>query len=114
GNYGGGGTRPVEKEAKFFAFDPNQKRKVFEAALVPGASKYSATFATQGNVFAAVGDKLLTFDPVSMKVIHTVVLPGAQQDISLAGHRTGNLVGLTSKAVYVLDPRREELIHTAA
>jgi streptogramin lyase len=35
GNYGGGGTRPVEKEAKFFAFDPKRKDKVFECSLVP-------------------------------------------------------------------------------
>jgi hypothetical protein len=37
GNFGGGGTRPTEKEAKFFAFDPKQKKKVFETSFVPGA-----------------------------------------------------------------------------
>src|SRR5204862_5915434 len=113
GNYGGGGTRPVEAEAKFFAFDPKQKRKVFEAALMPGASKYPATFATAGKVFTAVGDKLFVIDPSSMKVTRTLTLPGVQQDISRAEHSTGNLIGLTSKGIYVLDPHKLEFVHTA-
>jgi len=48
GNYGGGGTTSVEKEAKFFAFDPKKRQKVFETALAPGARNYPATFAANG------------------------------------------------------------------
>jgi len=114
GNFGGGGTRPVEKEAKFFAFDPKQKRKVFEQALVPGAEKYAATAAAHGKVFTTVGDKLLAFDPQSMKVVKTITLPGTQVDISLGRHRSGNLVGLASTGVYVFDPVKEELVQTAS
>ena len=110
---GGGGTRPTETEAKFFAFDPKQKKKVFEAALVSGATKYPATFAAAGKVFTSVGDKLLEFDPQAMKVVKTIPLPGAQVEISLGQSRTGKLVGLTTKGVYVLDPQKGELIHTA-
>jgi outer membrane protein assembly factor BamB len=112
GNYGGGGTRPSEKEAKFFAFDPKQKRKVFETALVPGATKYPATFATQGKLFTTVGDKLFEFDPQAMKVVRTITLPAGQLDISLGRHHSGKLVGLTTKGVYVLDPDKGELVHT--
>ena len=112
GNYGGGGTRPSEQEAKFFAFDPKQKHKVFEMALVPGATKYPATFATQGKVFTTVGDKLFEFDPRAMKIVRTITLPTGQLDISLGRHRNGKLVGLTSKGVYVLDPEKGELVHT--
>ena len=112
GNYGGGGTRAVEKEAKFFAFDPKRKQKIFEAALVPGAAKYPATFAAQGKVFTTAGDKLLMFDPQAMKVMKTLALPGAQLDISLGRHRSGRLVGLTAKAVYELDPEKMEILHT--
>ena len=111
---GGGGTRPSETEAKFFAFDPKQKKKVFEAALVPGATKYPATFATAGKVFTSVGDKLIEFDPQTMKVVKTIPLPGAQAEISLGQDRSGKLVGLTNKGVYVLDPEKSELVHTAA
>jgi hypothetical protein len=32
GNFGGGGTRAVENEARFFAFDPQKRVKVFEAS----------------------------------------------------------------------------------
>jgi outer membrane protein assembly factor BamB len=112
GNFGGGGTRPAEKEALFFAFDPEQKRKVFEAALVPGAVKYPATFAASGKVFTAAGDKLLAFDPQTMKVVRILALPGGQVDIALARHRSGKLVGLTSKGVYFVDPDRAELVYT--
>ncbi|MBI4326446.1 MAG: hypothetical protein HY674_14450, partial [Chloroflexi bacterium] len=113
GNYGGGGTRPAEKEAKFFAFDPKKKQKVFEAALVPGARNYPATCAVEGSVFTSVGDQLLVFDPHSMKVVQTHSLPGAQVEISLGVHRSGPLVGLTGKAVYVADPATGKLTHTA-
>ena len=114
GNYGGGGTRPSEKEAKFFAFDPKEKRKTFEAALVPGATKYPATFATRGKVFTTAGDKLLMFDPQAMKLEKSITLPAGQLDISLGAHRDGKLVGLTSKGIYVVDPDRFELTDTAA
>jgi streptogramin lyase len=113
GNYGGGGTRPAEKEAKFFAFDPRQKRIVFEAALVPGAVKYPATCAVRGKVFTTVGDQLLVFDPRAMKVTQTIPLTGSQLDISLGSHEGGKLVGLATKGVYMVDPKKEELVHHA-
>ena len=113
GNYGGGGARPMEKEGKFFAFDPKRKQIVFQSALVPGAVKYPATFAAQGKVFTAVGDKLLVFDPQTMKLVRTITLPGAQLDISLGQHRGRELVGLTSKGVYVIDPTKAEITYRA-
>jgi ABC-type dipeptide/oligopeptide/nickel transport system ATPase component len=113
GNYGGGGTRATETEAKFFAFDPKRKQKVFETALVPGAAKYPATFAAEGKVFTTVSDKLLMFDPRTMKVVRTITLPAGQLDISLDQHRGGKLVGLTSKGVYIFDLVKDELVHKA-
>ncbi len=89
GNWGGGGTRPTEKEAKFFAFDPKQKRKVFEAALAPGAGSYPATVAADGKVFTTVGDRLFTFDPQTMQVVRTNNLPGPQTQIAWAGIGAG-------------------------
>jgi outer membrane protein assembly factor BamB len=113
-NVGGGGTRPSEKEAKFFAFDPKQKKKVFETALVTGATKYPATFAVKGKVFTTVGDQMIEFDPQAMKAVKTIPLPGAQTEIALGQDRAGRLVGLTTKGVYILDPEKSELVHTAA
>jgi outer membrane protein assembly factor BamB len=114
GNYGGGGTRSVEKEARFFAFDPKKQARVFEAALVPGARHYAATFAANGQVFTTAGNQLLVFDPASRKVVQTVQLPGPQVDISLGQLANGKLVGLTTKGVYVLDVESGSLTHTAA
>jgi streptogramin lyase len=114
GNYGGGGSRPAEKEAKFFAFDPKKKEKVFETALVPGALHYPATFAASGKVFTTVGDRLFVFDPASRKVVQTVQLPGPQVDISLGQVADGTLVGLTSRGVYVFDIARGSLAYSAA
>ncbi len=113
GNFGGGGTRAVEKEARFFAFDPAKKQKVFEASLSPGARNYPATIAADGQVFTTVGDRLYVFDPVTMQVTKTVPLPGAQLEISLGRLPSGAIAGLTTKAVYVYDPRRGEIVHTA-
>ncbi|MEW5942113.1 MAG: hypothetical protein AB1750_20805, partial [Chloroflexota bacterium] len=113
GNYGGGGTRAVEKEARFFAFDPKRRTKVFETALSPGARDYPATCAMHGKVFTTSGDRLFVFDATAMQVIRTVRLPGAQLEISLQPLPDGRLVGLTTSSVYVYDPARGEIIHTA-
>ena len=114
GNWGGGGSHPTEKEAKFFAFDPKLKRKVFETALVPGAASYPATVAADGKVFTTVGNRLFGFDPQAMRVVRTNSLPGMQVQIALGRHRSGLLVGLTSGAVYAFDPVKGEVVHTAA
>jgi hypothetical protein len=114
GNFGGGGSRAVEKEAKFFAFDPKTKQKVFEAALVTGAASYPATCAADGKVFTSVGSKLFVFDPASRKVVQSVQLPGPQVEISLGRLAEDRLVGLTAKGPYVFDVRRGALAHTAA
>jgi outer membrane protein assembly factor BamB len=113
GNYGGGGTKSAEKEAKFFAFDPRKKQKVFEAALAPGARNYPATFAANGKVFTTAGNQLFVFDPGSRKVTKTIALPGAQMEISLGRPADGRLVGLAGNWVYVLDPAKEEIVFTA-
>lgn len=110
GNWGGGGTTPVEKEAKFFAFDPKQKQKVFEAALVPGARSYPATVAAEGKIFTTAGDKLLVFDPVALRLEKTIPLPGSQVEISLGRHASGKLVGLAGGNVYLFDPIKLEIV----
>ncbi len=113
GNYGGGGTKPVEKEARFFAFDPKKGEKVFETSLVPGAANYPATFATKGKVFTAVADKLFVIAPETFKVLKVIQLSGTQIEISLGEDASGQLTGLTTKGVYVADPEREEVVRTA-
>lgn len=99
GNFGGGGTQPTEKEARFFAFDPATGRTVFEAAPAPGARNYPATVAAAGRVFTTAGDRLFVFDAAQKRLLTTHPLPGSQVEIAL-GRLGDQLVGLTSKAVY--------------
>jgi hypothetical protein len=113
GNYGGGGTRSVEKEAKFFAFDPWKKEKVFETALAPGARNYPATLAAHGKVFTTAGDRMFIFDSHTMKLIRTIQLPATQVEISLGQLRDGRLVGLTTGGVYVVDAERGQVVENA-
>lgn len=108
-NWGGGGTRPVEKEAKFFAFDPRTKQRVFERALITGAKSYPATLAADGLIYTTVADQLLVFDPKADRVVKTLALPGAQTEISLGRRADGTVVGLTAKRVYLYDPRTGQL-----
>lgn len=113
GTVGGGGSKPTEKEAVFFAFDPKEKKKVFESVLVPGLGKYPATVAVDGKIYTTARDQLLIFDPESKKVIKTIKLPGAQLDISLGRDSKGRVVGLAGKSVYAMDPSSEEIAWTA-
>lgn len=113
GNWGGGGTRPSEQEAKIFAFDPRLKRKVFETALVPGESSYPAMAAAEGKVFITTHSQLYAFDPQTRKVIGRTPVPGYQTQISLGQHRSGLLIGLTSKSVYAFDPVKGQMVLTA-
>ena len=103
----------MEKEAKFFAFDPKQKRKVFEASLVAGAGSYPATVAAGGRVFTTVGQQFFEFDPHIMRVVRGDNLPGPQTQIALGQHRSGLLIGLTSRAVYAFDPSKGKVVLTA-
>ncbi len=106
---GGGGTTAIEKEARFFAFDPARGRKVFEAALEPGLAGYPAICSAQGKVYVAAGKHLLAFDPQDMRVVQTIALPGTPLDISLGRHPDGLIWGLTARSVFAVDPSTGEV-----
>lgn len=129
---GGGGTTPKAKEAVFFAFDPKADggagRKVFEAALRPGAREYEATLVVGGRVLTTAGDRLYVLETGaagkdSLKVEREIELPGGQLPTSMgllpAGDAASDdakselVVGLTSRAVYVLDVARGKIVHVA-
>jgi streptogramin lyase len=106
---GGGGSKPSEAEARFFAFDPQQRQKTLETALEPGVTAYSAMCAADGRVFIGAGGKLLVFDAATRKVVQTIALPEGLLDVSLGVHRSGLLYGLSGRSVLAVDPRRGEL-----
>ncbi len=109
GNYGGGGTRPTQKEALFFAFEPRTKKKVLEMPLVPGAHSYHAICAAEGKVFVAVGSRLVVYDPARKTKVHEAALSGHQVEISLGPHTDGQLYGLTTSAIYRVNPKTYEV-----
>ena len=110
---GGGGSTPSEKEAHFFVFAPRQKRKVFEAALAPGAGSYPAMCVADGKVFVAADRSLFVFDPPSLKVTQRIALPGRPLEISLGQHQNGLLYGLTASGVFAVDVKRGQVTLTA-
>ncbi len=101
---GGGGTQPSEKDARFFAFDPRTGTKTFETVLAPGLDSHPALCAVDGLVYVAAGPRLLVFDPARRAVSREIPLPGTPLEISLGRHPDGRLVGLTSRAVFAIDP----------
>ncbi|PYI88790.1 MAG: hypothetical protein DME26_02815 [Verrucomicrobia bacterium] len=48
-----------------------------------------------------------------MKATQTNDLPGAQVEIAFGQKRRGKLVGLTTKAIYLMDADSDDLAHTA-
>lgn len=107
GNFGGGGTKALAKEASVFAFDPRTRKKVFEQALVPGVSRYPAMVADRGSVYVTTQHELIRLSGQSREVERRWKLPGAQVEISL-GLWDRRLVGLVSRGVYLLDLERPE------
>jgi hypothetical protein len=112
GNYGGGGTAPREKEARFFAWDPKSRSKVLETALAPRARHYPATVTARGKVFTTAGNLLFVLDALTRQVLRTNTLPGNQLDISLGTHADGRLIGLTPEGVYTVDPESGTVTET--
>lgn len=113
GVQGGGGTRATERAAKFFAFDPNKKEKVFETALAPDARSYPATLAANGKIFTVAANHLFVVAPETHEILKGVPLPGTQVEISLGQLSDGRLIGLTANGVYLYDIERNELTTTA-
>jgi hypothetical protein len=48
-----------------------------------------------------------------MRVVQETNLPGHQVEIALGRHRSGLLVGLTSRTVYAFDLAKGEVVHVA-
>mgnify|MGYP001582843154 CR=1 FL=1 len=107
---GGGGSRPTEKEAKLFVWDPAAEEKVFETVPVAGATAITDLIhAPNGLVYGIAGRSLFAFDPVALEVKVTKPLPftGALYN-SVALGPDGRIWGLASAGVFVIDPATHE------
>ncbi|MCC6444220.1 MAG: hypothetical protein IT210_12300 [Armatimonadetes bacterium] len=105
---GGGGSTPFEKEARLFAWNIAEKKKVIDLTPVPGDTEIAAIACARGKVFAVSrGSNTLTvYDPKERRIVHQAKMPvGTTLDTSLGLHKNGLLYGLTGSAIYTIDPK---------
>lgn len=103
---GGGGTDPIEPEAKFFAFDPKEKKLVFEDAPYPGEAAIRSMAIVGRRVYGvAGGSKLFVYDIDSKGYAHKAALGvGALIDCGIEPWKDGKLYGLSATTIFRLDP----------
>lgn len=112
---GGGGSRPIEKEAHLFAWDADRKQKVADIVPTPGDTTVVALAALDGKVFAATepSHTLLVYDPVEHAVVGRATVPfGRVREISLGAH-DGRIWGLAANTVFSVDPAALEFTKVA-
>lgn len=104
--HGGGGTTPTQPEAKFFVFDPRQKKLAAELVPYP-KSEYIRSMAIVGSRVYGIsnGDDLFVFDIEKKEIVHQSSLGvGSVLDVSLGAWKDGKLYGVASKKIFCLDP----------
>jgi len=78
---GGSSSKPTEKEAWVFLWNPKTEKIDFKAQPIPGATAYSkAVRAPNGMIYGFAVDKFYVFDPVKRQVVFTGNLPGRTPD----------------------------------
>ena len=102
---GGGGTNPIEPEAKFFAFDAQKKALVLEEVPVPKAQDIRSMALVGRRIFGiAAADDLFVYDIDAKQYVHKGKLPfGSVPDCCLGLAPDGKLYGLSKKHVFRLD-----------
>ncbi|MBI2432542.1 MAG: PQQ-like beta-propeller repeat protein [Candidatus Hydrogenedentes bacterium] len=104
---GGGGTDPIEPEAKFFAFDPATKALSFEMVPVSGVQYIRSLCLLGRKVYGvANADTLFVYDISQKEIVHTAPLGvGSVLDCSLQPWKEGQLYGIASTKIFRLDPQ---------
>lgn len=103
---GGGGTEPIEKEARFFAFDPAAKKLVRDIVPVPGSAYIRALCQVGRRLYGiAGGDTLFVYDIDAAEVVHAGSLGvGSVLDCALRLWTDGKLYAVASKKIVRIDP----------
>lgn len=113
---GGGGTNPIETEARFFIWDPTAKEKIEDLVLVAGDGSIASTAVAGEKVFilSRPSNTLSVYSIAERKIIdQKIVEGGAAVDISLEQHTDGMLYGLTRTSVLRIDPATHEVTQLA-
>ncbi len=108
---GGGGTTPSEKEAKFFAWIPSEKKLSYERMVVPGDTEIVALAVAANKVFgiSRPSNTLFVYEPKTGTIRTTKVPHGHVHEVSLGLHSDGLLYGLTDTAIFSVDPKTEAI-----
>lgn len=103
---GGGGTDPIEKEARFFAFDPQKKGLKFSETPFPGMQSVRSMAIVGRRVFGvADDDRLFVYDIDKGEYIYKAPIGlGVVPDCSLGLRKDGKLYGIAGNKVFKLDP----------
>jgi len=109
---GGTGTHATEKEAKLILWDPQEEEKVSETVPVPGARAIVSLATTQEGVLYGITDagRVFIFDPEKREIKKVLDL-GFQnpRDLSLQLGPNGMLYGLAKDAIFIIDPKTDQI-----
>ncbi|MDX9976096.1 MAG: hypothetical protein RBU21_24170 [FCB group bacterium] len=103
---GGGGTNPVEPEAKFFVFDPAKKALKSADTPFPGMQNLRSMALVGRRIFGiADDDKLFVYDIDKAEYLHKAAMGlGPVPDCCLMPWKDGKLYGFAGNKVFRLDP----------
>jgi hypothetical protein len=110
---GGTGTRAVEKEARLMLWDPKEETKVFETVPVPEARTILSLASTGDGLLYGITEKEDVFVlDVERRKIKKIFSLGLKEpaETSLRRGFDGRLYGLSKEAIFVIDPRRDEVL----
>ena len=109
---GGTGTHATEKEAKLILWDPQEEEKVSEIVPVPGARSIVSLATTKEGVLYGITDteKVFIFDAEKREMKKVLDL-GFQnpRDLSLQLGPNGMLYGLAKDAIFIIDPKTDQI-----
>ena len=113
---GGGGTRAIEKEARFILWDPKEEKKVFETVPVSEARTILSLAATPKGLVYGITDneKVFIFDPERREVRKVFDL-GLKRplDVSLQMGPDGLLYGLAQEMIFFIESGKDQVFPLA-
>jgi streptogramin lyase len=112
---GGSGTQPKAEEAALFLWDPVKETKVWQRAPRQGTHAITALVAAPDGMIYGIAHgrsvrgkdfrEILVFDPAARKFVRHLPIPeGGAPDNSLQIGQDGKVYGVTTEAVYRIEP----------